>query len=234
MYGTGLLVFHIYCDLNQVPEQLRCPTNQSLLTAFIFSYAGTYSGSTLSNFVAGLRAWHILHGQPWQINPNKMRSLLEGVARLAPPMFKCLKCLPIKCNTLLSFITYMDLSASCNAAIFACITITFYSVSHLGEFTVSALKKFNPTMHITPSHVTYMCTRPKRPRSYCIMHTCNEMLLHRRRHTMHAHPAPIQPCRMAQQPLLNQQSRPQQSSFCLETPQGPMTLDQSRSHKPHP
>jgi len=48
----------------------------------------------------------------------------------------------------------MDLHSPRDTAIFACIVTTFYSISHLGEFTVPALKKFSPMEHITPSHLS--------------------------------------------------------------------------------
>jgi hypothetical protein len=43
----------------------------------------------------------------------------------------------------------MNLEDPKDAAIFACITTAFYSVAHLGELTVSAMKDFDPTKHVT-------------------------------------------------------------------------------------
>ena len=153
-YGAGLLVFHVYCDIHHIAEALRCPIAQPLLLAFLTSCAGAYSGSTLSNFIAGLRAWHVLHGQLWMINHDELQSVLEGATRLAPPSSKRLKRIPFECNTLLLFLTYMDLQSPHDAAVYACIIITLYSISRLGEFTVLALKRFSPLAHITPSHVS--------------------------------------------------------------------------------
>ena len=155
-YGTGLLVFHVYCDIHRIPDSSRCPIAQTLLSAFLASCAGAYSGSTLSNFTAGIRAWHILHGHAWAINQDELRALLEGAARLAPPTSKCPKRIPFDRDTLLCFLTYMDLQSPRDAAIYACIVVTFYSVSCLGEFTVPSLKKFSPLTHITPSHVSQL------------------------------------------------------------------------------
>jgi hypothetical protein len=153
-YGSGLLVFQVYCDLNIIPEHLRCPISQPLLSAFIASCAGAYSGSSVSNFVAGIRAWHVLHSQPWAVNANELKSILEGASRLAPRSSKQPKRIPFERNILLLFLTYMDLQSPRDAAIYACLVITFYSVSRLGEFTVPAINKFSPAMHITPSRVS--------------------------------------------------------------------------------
>ena len=152
-YGTSLLVFHIYCDLNSIPDSLRCPISQTLLSTFLASCTGAYSGMTLSNFAASLHAWHILHKQPWITNQDKLHCILKGASRLMPTTSKHPKCLPFKHNNLLLFLTYLDLQSPRNAAIFTCITTTFYSVSHLKEFTVPALKKISPATHITTSHL---------------------------------------------------------------------------------
>jgi len=117
-YGAGLLVYYVYCDLNSISKLLKCPITQLLLTAFLSSCARAYSGSTLSNFIVGIQAWHILHGQPWFINHDETHSLLKGTFRLTPTSTKQSKCLPCDQPTLLSFITYMDLSSPYDAAIF--------------------------------------------------------------------------------------------------------------------
>ncbi|KIK79721.1 hypothetical protein PAXRUDRAFT_73549, partial [Paxillus rubicundulus Ve08.2h10] len=35
IYRTGLLIYHIYCNLNSIPKPHRCPTSPSLLSAFL-------------------------------------------------------------------------------------------------------------------------------------------------------------------------------------------------------
>ena len=61
-YSARILVYHVYCDVEDIPEESRASTNQHTITAFITSLAGSYSGSTISNYVHGIRTWHILHG----------------------------------------------------------------------------------------------------------------------------------------------------------------------------
>lgn len=61
-YGAGLLIFHVFCDNNDIPDTARCPALADLILAFVASCAGSYSGSTIANYVAGLKAWHTLHG----------------------------------------------------------------------------------------------------------------------------------------------------------------------------
>ncbi|KAG6327425.1 hypothetical protein ID866_11664 [Astraeus odoratus] len=51
---------------------------------------------------------------------------------------------------------YLDLNHLCDTAIYACIIVTFYSISRLGEFTVPSLLKFNnaPAPYIKCLHFT--------------------------------------------------------------------------------
>jgi hypothetical protein len=154
-YGAGLLVFHVYCDAHSVPETQRCPISPNLLLAFLSSCAGAYSGSSLMNYAAGLKAWHLLHGHPWKINANELKAILDGAATLAPPSSKRPKRNPFTPDIIVSIREHLNLKDPRDAAIFACITTTFYSVGRLlGEFTVHAIKSFNPAKHITRSHVS--------------------------------------------------------------------------------
>ncbi|KIK34774.1 hypothetical protein CY34DRAFT_97327 [Suillus luteus UH-Slu-Lm8-n1] len=53
-YGSGLLVYHVFCDSHNVPEEQRCPASSTLLLAFIASCTGLYSGKTLDNYFYGI------------------------------------------------------------------------------------------------------------------------------------------------------------------------------------
>ncbi|KAF8122380.1 hypothetical protein EV363DRAFT_1182750 [Boletus edulis] len=155
-YGSSLLVFHVFCDIHEVPDEQRAPASQSLLSSFVAGCAGSYSGSAISNHIAGIRAWHLLHGVPWRINASETQSIVEGATRLAPSSLALLKRAPFERRILLLFLTYLNLSEPRDAAIFACIVITFYSVSRLGEFTVPSLVKYasSPSLFIQRQHLT--------------------------------------------------------------------------------
>jgi hypothetical protein len=66
-YGTGLLVFHVFCDQKDIPEAQHTPANHLLLSSFIATLAGAYSGKTITNYLYGIHAWHTIHGVPWRI-----------------------------------------------------------------------------------------------------------------------------------------------------------------------
>ncbi|KAI6041900.1 hypothetical protein EDC04DRAFT_1138860, partial [Pisolithus marmoratus] len=100
-------------------------------------------------------AWHLLHGLPWQINAEELRAILEGASCLAPLSSKRPLREPFCVDTLELIYSLLDLESHKDAAIFACLTVVFYCVGHLGEFTVQAIKNFDPTKHITHAHVSH-------------------------------------------------------------------------------
>ncbi len=59
-YGSGILAFHVFCDSRNIPEEQRAPAHPILIAAFLANMAGVYSGKTLHNYLAAVRAWHIL------------------------------------------------------------------------------------------------------------------------------------------------------------------------------
>jgi hypothetical protein len=142
-YGAGLLVFYVFCDTNNITEDKYCPAAHSLLLDFLCSCAGSYSGSSLTNYAAGLRAWHLLHGRSWLIPPNKLKAVLDGAMASAPESSKHLKRLPFMPVYLNSIREQLDLDFPLDMAIFACLTMTFYAIARLGEFIVSSIKDFN-------------------------------------------------------------------------------------------
>jgi hypothetical protein len=153
-YGAGLLVCHIYCDSLKIPEEHRCPVSPTLLLAFLFSCAGSYSGTALTNYTAGQKAWHLLHGRPWIVNAKELKATLDGATALAPDSSKCPKRIPFTVDILSAIRASINLDDHRDAAIFACLTTTFYAVARLGEFTVPSIKSFTPAKHITRTNVS--------------------------------------------------------------------------------
>ena len=123
------------------------------MLTFISSCAGSYSGKTLANYFYAIRAWHTLHGAPWLMNAAEMKAALDGASILAPPSSKRPKRSPMTVATIISLASKLDRSIPLDAAVFACLTTTFYSAARLGEFTLPSLKAFIPSQHVKPSDV---------------------------------------------------------------------------------
>jgi hypothetical protein len=152
-YGSGLLTFHVYCDKKEIPELQRAPASRILLTAFISELAGAYSGKTISNYIYGVRAWHILHGVEWQLKDPEVETLLVASAKLMPPASKRKKRRPYTPDYISKLKDQLNLQDPFDAAIFACLATCFYAVGRVGEFTVKRLDSFDPTRHATPANI---------------------------------------------------------------------------------
>ena len=84
----------------------------------------------------------------------QVKAALMGAAVLAPLMSKCPKRAPVIVDLMEHICSKLDLSDPLDAAIASCLTMTFYSVSCTGEFTVLTLTAFDPTQHIKPSDIS--------------------------------------------------------------------------------
>ena len=152
-YSSGILVYHVFCDVKGVSEELRAPASQSIMTSFIVSLAGSYSGATISNYVHGIRAWHILHGLVWDLNPLEMEAALKGAEKLAPPSSKRKKRQPYTPYIIALLRQHLNLDDPFDAAVFACLVICFYAAARLGEFVVPRLDVFSPSSHVTTANL---------------------------------------------------------------------------------
>lgn len=150
-YGAGLLVFHVFCDMRNISEEARCPASSTLICMFIASCAGSYSGSTLANYVFGVRAWHIINGQRWAMDNNQVKATLEGASRLAPPVSKRGQHPPMKREMVEKLNKQLDPNVPLDASVQACLDIMFYSVSRTRVLTVPTQTSFDPAIHIKPS-----------------------------------------------------------------------------------
>ena len=85
MYGTGLAAFHWFCDQADIAEADRAPASRELLKVFASALIGVYSLSTINNYLAAVRAWHIIHGLEIKTHKPTMDTLLKAAIIMAPP-----------------------------------------------------------------------------------------------------------------------------------------------------
>ncbi|KAF7348034.1 DNA breaking-rejoining enzyme [Mycena sanguinolenta] len=102
VYGSGLLIFHVFCDGRGIPER-----------------------STLDNYYYGVRAWHILHNIPWLIEQAAIDALLKAATTLAPQSSKRKKRLPYTVEVLIIILHHLDLTCPLDAAVWSCLTTVF-------------------------------------------------------------------------------------------------------------
>ncbi|KAF8952987.1 DNA breaking-rejoining enzyme [Flammula alnicola] len=154
-YGSGLLVYHVFCDAKQVPEHKRAPASQLLLSAFVSSLAASYAGKTISNYFYGVRAWHVLHGIPWRLEKAEMDAMLRAAEKLTPTTSKRKPRRPYTPDFMIALRRHLDLNDPLDAAVFACLTTCFYASARVGEFAVRRLEGFDSEKSVTRKHLTF-------------------------------------------------------------------------------
>jgi hypothetical protein len=154
-YGAGLLMWHCFCDDKGIPEQERAPESQTLLLAFVAYMVAAYSSKTISNYLNGVRAWHILHSVLWALEKKEMDTMLRAADKLTPSTSKRKEHLPYTPDFITAVKQQLSLVEPLDAAVFACLTTCFYASARLSEFTVRTLGSFTPTTHVTTQNLSY-------------------------------------------------------------------------------
>lgn len=167
-YGTGLSAFHTFCDHAGISEEDRAPAPQEVLAIFAAALTGVYAASTISNYMAGVRAWHIIHGMPLNAQKQTMDAVLRAALILTPPDSKKAKRTPLRLETIYAIRSHLNLSTPLDAAVFACLTSTFWAAARLGEFTVKNKDHFDPQVHVKRSNMTIVTDR--HGNSQCVFH----------------------------------------------------------------
>ena len=76
--------FHVYCDQKGVSEDQHMPASPVLIHAFISALAGTYSSSTIDNYIYSIQAWHLIDGVRWQMEVAELETLPRAGEKTTP------------------------------------------------------------------------------------------------------------------------------------------------------
>ena len=87
------------------------------------------------------------------MNTLEMEALLKGAAKLALDSSKHKPRQPYTLDFITKVSKKLDLCLPFDAAIYACLSISFHSVAWVGEVTVPWLNAFDPMKHITPTNL---------------------------------------------------------------------------------
>jgi hypothetical protein len=82
-----------------------------------------------------------------------MDTLLRGANSLTPSTSHRAKREPLSVRQIEILAERLDLSTPLDAAVFACITTTFWATARLGEMTTSRINDFNPQVHVKRSDI---------------------------------------------------------------------------------
>lgn len=153
VYGSGLLAFHVWCDQKEIKEEDRAPASGQTIVLFISSLAGGFAQDTIINYVSGVRAWHILHYMPWEMDVLQYQAALKVTERAAPPSSHRPKRKPCLVDDLITIRQALDITTPLGAAVWACTTIAFYSMARLGELVVANLNSFVQGQAVGIDHI---------------------------------------------------------------------------------
>ncbi|KIY47847.1 DNA breaking-rejoining enzyme, partial [Fistulina hepatica ATCC 64428] len=156
-YGAGLLRFHQFCDLHNIPESRRMPADVTLISAFLGCWSSHVSGSAINNWLSGLKAWHDINQQPWLgndvlIHLGRRSAAREGLHHSRPVRQ------PVSCEHMRALRRALNLSLPKDAAIWACASTLFWSCRRAGELTVPSLTTFNSSHHVTRTFALVLFT----------------------------------------------------------------------------
>lgn len=159
VYGSGLLVYHVFCDIHEIGENQRAPASPVVIKAFLSVLAGSYSGSAIANYLYGVRAWHFVHDIPWSILPTEVENLLKGAKNLAPERSKRKKRQPYTLIFICKILSWLNPKIPLDAAVRSCLLTTFHSAARVGETTLPNQTAFDATQHVKPSNLRQIVTR---------------------------------------------------------------------------
>ncbi|TRM69872.1 hypothetical protein BD626DRAFT_391849 [Schizophyllum amplum] len=146
-YGSGLVNFHVMCDEVGIDEATRMPAPPVLLAAFVAQYTGTFTDSTVKNYLAGLEAWHHINQAEWHGNERLVRLAMRAVTKASVALKRPPRP-PVLLAHLHALRDSLILESPRDAAVFALALAAFWGCRRLGELVPEAAKKYDPKRHL--------------------------------------------------------------------------------------
>ncbi|ETW85319.1 hypothetical protein HETIRDRAFT_414354 [Heterobasidion irregulare TC 32-1] len=154
-----LLTFHVACDNKGFREAERAPASTDVILYFISALTGDYAAGTIKNYLAGIRAWHIIHRMPWTLEDDQIEVMIRSAKTMAPVASKRRQRELYTPSILIAIKKELALSDPLDAAVWACATSLFYGAARVGELTIPKLGAFDPELHLQRSSITYKASR---------------------------------------------------------------------------
>ncbi|KIY48920.1 hypothetical protein FISHEDRAFT_42415 [Fistulina hepatica ATCC 64428] len=142
-YAAGPLRFTQFCNRWLISESDCMPASPTLLAAFVAEYAGTVSSKAINNWLAGLRAWHIMADAAWSADHDWLR-LGRKSATLQGRHHHRAKRAPVSMRHLSALRQSLDLDLSRDACVWAIALTAFFGCRHLGELLPISAARFSP------------------------------------------------------------------------------------------
>lgn len=152
-YQSGVDIFLRFCDSEGIPPILRLPASDDLLCAFASSKSGLVGASTVQGYLAALKAWHIVHNEPW-LGSSRLRYFVNGVANLAPPSSSLPPRPPVTREMLILLACHLTVTTPLDACCFAAACMAFWAQLRLGEILSERQGSFSSSNTVCRSHLT--------------------------------------------------------------------------------
>ena len=155
-YATGLLRFTQFCDEHRIPEALRMPASEDILTLFVAAKgAHIVSATTIKHWLLGLELWHTVNGAPW-LGGSALRRTLKASASLAPSSSSRPKHAPVTIDHIRSLRRHLDFTDPFEVTVFAIACVAFWAQACLGELIFDG--SFDPALHASRRDFTLSCS----------------------------------------------------------------------------
>ena len=157
-YSAGEKRFIAFCNLYRPQQAERClplPASEGTLIKFSAYLAKSIKHSSIKNYLAAVRHFHIRYG--FKLNFQKMLRLqlvLRGIKRSQGDQIRVR--LPITIHHLQLFYMMLAMPTTTNydsLMLWAAMTLAFFGFLRLGELTCNS--KFNSDIHLTPEDVVF-------------------------------------------------------------------------------
>ncbi|PCH43421.1 hypothetical protein WOLCODRAFT_138335, partial [Wolfiporia cocos MD-104 SS10] len=122
------------------------PASDLLLASFLAHWSGRVARTTINNWLAGLRFWHIFNGAPWN-GGDLVRTVCKTVTKEVPQSSKRDRRHPVTLEHMHTLRAGLDLSNAFDAAVYACACVAFWSICRLGEVVIPSSGQFNTRYH---------------------------------------------------------------------------------------
>ena len=145
-YYYGVRCFLAFCNTENIPQTFRLPASKYLLCAFAASTISERSGSTISNDLSAIRAWHIFHNAPWK-GSTRLQYTIKGAKNMTPSSSQLPQRPPVSHEMLIILSKELDMTDPEDACVYACATTAVYGQARLGELLCRTQSTHDPSSH---------------------------------------------------------------------------------------
>ncbi|KAK4701555.1 hypothetical protein P7C70_g4669, partial [Phenoliferia sp. Uapishka_3] len=145
--GSSLKSLMLWCDLNGIPDELRCPWDTTVLCRYIAELGGRYQGKLSRDRLSHMKLWQSIHQIPWTADDSAIEPFLAAAKLLAPPAKH--KRDPYLTDHLVSSLEHTNPNDPFDVAWSFATSWGHSQAMRAGEFTAESVPKWSPKFNVT-------------------------------------------------------------------------------------